>query len=150
MFGVYASCVSIKAERHATVGNMYPLKYKKKYYYYFCYFYLFIAGHIVIAILNGVIAHRTFSSYRAALLCTSSVIPWYPDTPPRRTVDDHWLASGILSDFHWYLVVPSELLRSPLAPERWLRSPTVGCEPPYRRQAEKEAVCATLVPPDQP
>jgi len=27
MFGVYASCVSIKAERHATVANMYPLKY---------------------------------------------------------------------------------------------------------------------------
>jgi len=25
MFGVYASCVSIKAERHATVANMYPL-----------------------------------------------------------------------------------------------------------------------------
>jgi len=41
MFGVYASCVSIKAERHATVANMYPL---------ISIFYLFIAGHIVIAI----------------------------------------------------------------------------------------------------
>jgi len=67
MFGVYAGCVSIKAERHATVANMYPLKSIYTGIYIF-YIYFFIAGHIVIAILNGVIAHRTFSSYRAALL----------------------------------------------------------------------------------
>jgi len=68
MFGVYANCVSIKAERHATLAIMYPL-IKICIYLYFFIFLFFIAGHIVIAILNSVIAHRTFSSYRAALVC---------------------------------------------------------------------------------
>jgi len=57
MFGVYASCVSIKAER---LANMYP--------FFFALFFYYLSQ--VIAILNSVIAHRTFSSYRAALVST--------------------------------------------------------------------------------
>jgi len=41
---------------------------KKARLFIYLFIFIFIAGHIVIAILNSVIAHRTFSSYRAALI----------------------------------------------------------------------------------